>query len=121
MTDQPDFIQNQPVVYPVAFINALGSDAAETSGSVQSEETSTVGADPLFKDYPVKEYYCGIRKWHPKWLQVFRSSKFFTLILCLQALTEGALVSGNISSYPTVVYISNNRALTEGALVSGNV
>ncbi len=45
----------------------------------------------------VKEYYCGFGKSRPKWMQMFRNSKFFTFILCLNALIEGALVSGKLN------------------------
>ena len=41
------------------------------------------------------QYHFGIRSWHPKWMQTaFANAKFFTLILCLNGLVEGALVSG---------------------------
>lgn len=42
----------------------------------------------------IKEYFCGVGKCRPKWMQVFRDSKFFTFILCLNCCIEGALVSG---------------------------
>lgn len=42
----------------------------------------------------VKEYYCGFGRCRPKWLQVFRNSTFFTVILCLNCAIEGAIVSG---------------------------
>ena len=41
-----------------------------------------------------QEYFCGAGKCRPKWMQVFRDSKFFTFILCLNCEIEGALVSG---------------------------
>ena len=44
----------------------------------------------------VKRYYCGFGKWHPKWLQIFANAKFFTFILCVNTLAEGALVSGEL-------------------------
>ena len=40
------------------------------------------------------EYFCGIGKCRPKFLQIFRSAKFFTFILCCYALIEGTLASG---------------------------
>ncbi len=42
----------------------------------------------------VKEYFCGIWRCRPKWLQIFRSSKFFTFIMCLYSIIEGAIVTG---------------------------
>ena len=41
-----------------------------------------------------KEYFCGFAKWRPKSLQVFRNSKFFTFLMCINGTIEGALVSG---------------------------
>lgn len=41
-----------------------------------------------------KEYYCGVGRCHPKWMQVFRDAKFFTFLLSLNCFVEGALVSG---------------------------
>ncbi len=41
-----------------------------------------------------EEYYCGVGKCRPKWLQVFVNARFFTFLLCLNCFIEGALVSG---------------------------
>lgn len=46
----------------------------------------------------VKPYYCGVGPCHPKKLQWFASAKFFTFILSLNGLIEGALVSGRLES-----------------------
>ena len=46
----------------------------------------------------VKPYYCGVGPCHPKKLQWFASAKFFTIILSLNGLIEGALVSGRLES-----------------------
>ena len=43
-----------------------------------------------------KHYYFGIRCWHPKWLQILANAKFFTFLLCINGLVEGALVSGEL-------------------------
>ena len=43
---------------------------------------------------PAKLHYCGVGPCRPKSLQRCASAKIFTLILCLDALIEGALVSG---------------------------
>lgn len=41
------------------------------------------------------QYYFGVRSWHPEWMQrAFANAKFFTFILCVNGLVEGALVSG---------------------------
>ena len=42
----------------------------------------------------VREYFCGIGKYRPKWMQVFRNAKFFTFILCVYCCIEGMLVTG---------------------------
>ena len=41
-----------------------------------------------------KKYYFGIRSWHPQWIQLLASAKFYTFCLCAASLIEGALVSG---------------------------
>ena len=42
-----------------------------------------------------KQYYFGFWCWHPQWMQVaFANAKFFTFLLCINGLVEGALVSG---------------------------
>ena len=41
-----------------------------------------------------EQYYCGLGKCRPKWMQVFRDARFFTFLLCLNCFIEGALVSG---------------------------
>ena len=51
----------------------------------------------FFHIMDVKQYYCGIGPCHPKTLQWFASAKFFTFILSLNGLIEGALVSGRSS------------------------
>ena len=82
------------------------SGTASSSGSSHESSTSSASSQVLvptlaehLKDSAgggEKEYFCGIGKCRPKWMQVvFRNSKSFTLILCLQVIIEGALVSGN--------------------------
>ena len=41
-----------------------------------------------------RNYYFGIRSWHPQWLQLLASAKFYTFCLCVASMIEGALVSG---------------------------
>ena len=44
------------------------------------------------------QYFFGIGRWHPKWMQTaFANAKFFTFLLCVHGLVEGALVSGELS------------------------
>lgn len=35
---------------------------------------------------------CGIGLWYPQYMQIFASKKFYTFMLCLFALVEGALI-----------------------------
>ncbi len=48
---------------------------------------------------------CGIGPCHPQCLQIFASKKFFTFMLCIFGLIEGALISGE-SSILTQLYYS---------------
>ena len=63
-------------------------------------------AQELMKGDSVTEepqYYFGIRCWHPQWMQVaFANAKFFTFILCINGLVEGALVSGKLTETLTI-------------------
>lgn len=56
------------------------------------------------KDSEAVEYYCGIGRCRPKWMQIFRRGKVFTFILCLYCCIEGALVSG-MSIYLSLILI----------------
>ncbi len=40
------------------------------------------------------EYFCGIGRWKPRCLQVFRNSYFFTFLICSHILIEGAVATG---------------------------
>ena len=40
------------------------------------------------------EYYCGIGRCRPSWMQRLRDARFFTFLLCCNTFIEGALVSG---------------------------
>ena len=45
----------------------------------------------------VQEYYCGVGKCRPSWMQKLRDARFFTFLLCCNCFIEGALVSGELS------------------------
>ena len=64
----------------------LLSQSFESNSEVSSCENSL--------SHHVKPYHCGVGTCHPKALQWFASAKFFTFMLCVNALIEGALVSG---------------------------
>ena len=51
------------------------------------------------EDRLTDRYYCGVPFCRPKWLQIFAKKKFFTFLLFLFALTEGAIVSGRSLPY----------------------
>ena len=40
------------------------------------------------------EYYCGVGRCRPSWMQRLRDARFFTFLLCCNTFIEGALVSG---------------------------
>lgn len=44
----------------------------------------------------VQEYYCGVGRCRPKWMQKLRDARFFTFLLCCNCFIEGALVSGEL-------------------------
>ena len=54
----------------------------------QLETANELGAN-------ARDFRFGFFWFHPDWLQIFRNAKFFTLLLCLFSLVEGAIISGN--------------------------
>lgn len=46
---------------------------------------------------PPVEYFCGIGKFRPKFLQIFRDAKFFTFLLCCNCFIEGTLNTGSVA------------------------
>ena len=55
---------------------------------------STSSKRSSLKEELTKEYYCGLGRCRPKWMQIFLDARFFTFLLCLNCFIEGALVSG---------------------------
>ncbi len=55
--------------------------------------------DTLQEQADVPNYSCGAGPCRPKYLQVFANTKFFTLILCVFAIAEQALISGEDFSH----------------------
>ncbi len=83
---------------PVAtfgFPNVTATDVEETlqTGDGGDIDLDDFGGKTQSPVPPAKEYFCGIRGWHPRWLQVFRSGIFFTILLCCNCLIERALGS----------------------------
>ena len=75
---------------PMESINDKLSTVKEEK-EISEEKKEDAGEDEDDKECT---YYFGFGKWHPKWLQKFANAKFFTFILCINSLVEGALVSG---------------------------
>ena len=105
MTDSADLGIQSPVIYPEGFVSAVanangGTSASSSSTTTPMEEGSTLNlakerhSSSSHSLSPEKEYFFGVRRWHPRWMQRLRNAKFFTLILSLNCLFEGALVSG---------------------------
>ena len=67
----------------------LSHTAGESVISRRSHESHYAVPEDL-----LKSYYFGCKSWHPRGLQVLANKKFFTFILCLFTLIEGAVVSG---------------------------
>jgi len=61
---------------------------------VKERHTSSSSKRSSLGESPKTEYYCGLGRCTPKWLQVFVDARFFTFLLCLNCFIEGALVSG---------------------------
>lgn len=71
------------------------SSSITGAGYEDLEDRSRVPEDqPELKN----SYFFGCGPCHPKWLQIFSNKKFFTLILCLSALLQGAVVAGKFST-----------------------
>lgn len=59
-----------------------------------------------------KSYYFGCGKIHPSWLQVFADPKFYTFMLSLFVIVEGAVVSGGPPIMPHIATIHRNSYCT---------
>eukprot|EP00731_Ephydatia_muelleri_P010124 Em0005g710a len=91
---------------------------AAVNGEPQTHAVSSPSpeaAHPL--ESPREEYFCGIRGWHPRCLQVFRNAKFFTFLLCLYCFIEGAVVSGFIPSVLSTIQKQYQFSSTLAALI----
>ena len=71
------------------------STCSSITGAGVEEDRARVPEDqPELKN----SYFFGCGPCHPNWLQIFSNKKFFTLILCLSALLQGAVVAGKCSA-----------------------
>jgi len=71
----------------------VGSEGGESGVGSEGGESGVGNGE---ESAPVVEYYCGVGKFRPNWLQVFRSPYFFSFILCCDILFSGALSTGEL-------------------------
>ena len=58
--------------------------------------SSSGGKGSEVENEVVQEYYCGVGRCRPSWMQKLRDARFFTFLLCCNCFIEGALVSGRL-------------------------
>ena len=72
-----------------------------TTSPVEISEISLQKPDldkqPLTDTSNKPVFYFGCGPCRPKWLQVFANAKFYTFILCLFVIVEGAITAGEIT------------------------
>ena len=78
-----------------------GDDEQGASEAVLDKErhpssSSSAGKGPEAESAAVQEYYCGVGRCRPSWMQKLRDARFFTFLLCCNCFIEGALVSGEL-------------------------
>ena len=56
--------------------------------------TGSMSAKGKDSEQKPMEYYCGVGRCRPSWMQRLRDARFFTFLLCCNTFIEGALVSG---------------------------
>ncbi len=74
----------------------------EVQNTAQESESAGFSED-AGADYQDKaesnEYYCGVWKFRPKCLQIFRNPYFFSFLLCCDIFIGGALATGRCMCY----------------------
>ena len=68
-------------------------DSSEQDTADDCTDSKPSPADDDEKPLVLKSH-CGVGPCHPSWMQVFAKAKIFTLLICIHALVEGAIVSG---------------------------
>lgn len=113
MMSAPDATSNESTVEVTGSSNSSCTEGSLHTYEVQLQSVLMSGHgaedDSNHADGRAKEYFCGLGKCRPKWLQIFGNSKFFTFLMCLNATIEGALVSGmtkGISSRQIISHLS---------------
>ncbi len=76
-------------------VESSEEDVADESERGRQEEPVGAESHPEgLGDVHGPRYFCGVGRCRPKWLQVLARGNVFTFLLCMNALIEGALVSG---------------------------
>ena len=65
-------------------------NAGDEEMELQKQDSEDTAESPVGK----KVFYYGCGPWHPKWLQVLATDKFYTFILSIFVLVEGAITAG---------------------------
>lgn len=81
-------------VYPSEQPATKSSEETDAAGFAKLETRESSQELVEASENEPKKYYFGISCWHPGWLQILANAKFFTFLLCINGLVEGALVSG---------------------------
>ena len=84
-------IRLSPTTKDVELQNYAGLEKERHPSS--SSATGSLRSGKAAEQQPV-EYYCGVGRCRPSWMQRLRDARFFTFLLCLNTFIEGALVSG---------------------------
>ena len=79
------------IIFPV-FSDVPNGVKKDSDPNHIDRDTEPAPSSP--SDPPSPVYYFGFRFWHPKWLQILADAKFYTFILVLFVLVEGAITSG---------------------------
>ena len=64
------------------------------NGVKKDDDPNHIDIDPASSVPPGPVYYFGCRLYHPEWLQKLADAKFYTFILVLFVVVEGAITSG---------------------------
>ena len=103
-------------------------DRDSTDDQFSSEHDNTMLIDDDARDEEDGEsaglqapprHYCGIGRFRPKCLQVFATKKFFTFILCVYCLIEGAVTTGECVHGGSVIVKRSEEVWTREEIAEG--
>ena len=89
-------IRLSPTAKDVELQNYAGLEKERHPSSSGSTGGSGKGRDSA--EQQAVEYYCGVGRCRPSWMQRLRDARFFTFLLCCNTFIEGALVSGGYAT-----------------------